>query len=76
MFDVVSGILSILVDSSSLVYSVMCSDVEYQLSISLYIIYKSIPPSSPTCFPYPCLWNLGVGEAGPKNVGEAENLRF
>ena len=37
---------------------------------------KPIPPSYPTCFPYPYLWNLGVGEAGPKNVGEAENLCF
>ena len=39
-------------------------------------VHELIPPSSPTRFPYPCLWNLGVGEAGPKNVGEAENLRF
>ena len=38
--------------------------------------HKFIPPSYPTCFPYPYLWNLGVGEAGPKNVGEAENLCF
>ena len=37
---------------------------------------KLIPPSYPTCFPYPYLWNLGVGEAGLKNVGEAENLCF
>ena len=35
-----------------------------------------IPPSYPTCFLYPYFWNLGVGKAGPKYLGEAENLHF
>ena len=39
-------------------------------------VYKLIPLSYPTCFPYPNSWNLGVGEGGPKNVGEAEKLCF
>ena len=37
-------------------------------------VYKLIPLSYPTCFPYPNFRNLGVGEAGPKSVGEAEKL--
>ena len=37
-------------------------------------VLKLIPSSYPTCFPYPNFWNLGVGEAGPKNLGEAEKL--
>ena len=40
------------------------------------LLLELIPPSYPTCFPYPNFWNLGVGEAGPKNVGEAEKLCF
>ena len=35
--------------------------------------YEFIPQSYPNASPTPKFWYLGVGEAGLKNVGEAEN---
>ena len=59
-----------------------CEFVQYPSLInsllhqSSHKVLRLIPPSYPTCFPYPNYWNLGVGEAGPKIVGEAEKLCF
>ena len=42
----------------------------------IFTLYLSIPPSYPSASPTPLKQYSGVGEAGPKNKGEAENCVF
>ena len=47
--------------------------MKYEANLKFTIAHSAVLPYLP---PLPYLWNLGVGKAGPKNVGEAEKLPF
>ena len=47
--------------------------MKYEANLKFTIAHSAVLPYLP---PLPYLWNLGVGKAGPKNVGEAEKLWF